>query len=173
MPDVATLALFTAACAVLTATPGPDMLLIASRSMSQGRAAGFMTYVGIATGSYLQALAAAYGLSQLFLLVPAAYDALRWAGAAYLDSTEGDEPVDRGFKIWDWSRAGLHDVLGAAVLKRDAHWAGPRIHGPVGTGRQCGQVDGERVARRQAGTHQGKAPVRQIDLGQHRAAQGA
>lgn len=84
MPDFATLALFTAACAVLTATPGPDMLLIASRSMSQGRTAGFMTYAGIATGSYLQALAAAYGLSQLFLLVPAAYDALRWAGAAYL-----------------------------------------------------------------------------------------
>jgi threonine/homoserine/homoserine lactone efflux protein len=84
MPDVATLALFTAACAVLTATPGPDMLLIASRSMGQGRAAGFMTYAGIATGSYLQALAAAYGLSQLFLIVPAAYDALRWAGAAYL-----------------------------------------------------------------------------------------
>lgn len=84
MLDVPTLALFTAACAVLTATPGPDMLLIASRSMSQGRTAGFMTYAGIATGSYLQALAAAYGLSQLFLLVPAAYDALRWAGAAYL-----------------------------------------------------------------------------------------
>lgn len=84
MLDFATLALFTAACAVLTATPGPDMLLIASRSMGQGRAAGFMTYAGIATGSYLQALAAAYGLSQLFLLVPAAYDALRWVGAAYL-----------------------------------------------------------------------------------------
>ncbi|WP_332683765.1 LysE family translocator [Bosea sp. (in: a-proteobacteria)] len=84
MPDLATLMLFTAACAVLTATPGPDMLLIASRSLGQGRLAGFVTYAGIATGSYLQALAAAYGLSQLFLLVPAAYDALRWAGAAYL-----------------------------------------------------------------------------------------
>lgn len=84
MLDLTTLALFTAACAVLTATPGPDMLLIASRSLGQGRTAGFMTYAGIATSSYLQALAAAYGLSQLFLLVPAAYDALRWAGAAYL-----------------------------------------------------------------------------------------
>ncbi|KUL96593.1 amino acid transporter [Bosea sp. WAO] len=84
MPDLATLALFTLACAVLTATPGPDMLLIASRSLGQGRAAGFMTYAGIAAGSYLQALAAAYGLSKLFLLVPTAYDALRWAGAAYL-----------------------------------------------------------------------------------------
>lgn len=84
MPDLATLALFTAACAVLTATPGPDMLLIASRSLGQGRAAGFLTYAGIATGSYLQAFAAALGLSQLFLMVPAAYDLLRWIGAAYL-----------------------------------------------------------------------------------------
>jgi threonine/homoserine/homoserine lactone efflux protein len=84
MPDLQTLALFTAACAVLTATPGPDMLLIASRSLSQGRAAGFLTYAGSATGSYLQAFATALGLSQLFLLVPMAYDILRWIGAAYL-----------------------------------------------------------------------------------------
>lgn len=84
MPDLPTLMLFTAACAVLTATPGPDMLLIASRSLGQGRAAGFLTYAGIAAGSYLQAFAAAFGLSQLFLLVPVAYDVLRWAGAAYL-----------------------------------------------------------------------------------------
>ena len=84
MPDLQTLALFTAACVVLTITPGPDMLLIASRSLSQGRAAGFLTYAGIATGSYLQAFATAFGLSQLFLMVPAAYDILRWVGAAYL-----------------------------------------------------------------------------------------
>lgn len=84
MPDIATLVLFVGAAAVLTATPGPDMLLIASRSLSQGRAAGFLTYAGIATGSYLQSFAAAFGLSQLFLLVPWAYDALRWIGAAYL-----------------------------------------------------------------------------------------
>lgn len=84
MPDFATLALFAAACFVLTATPGPDMLLIASRSLGQGRMAGFVTYAGIAAGSYLQAFAAAFGLSRLFLLVPAAYDILCWAGAAYL-----------------------------------------------------------------------------------------
>lgn len=84
MQDLQTLVLFTAACAVLTATPGPDMLLIASRSLSQGRVAGFLTYSGIAAGSYLQAFAAAFGLSQLFILVPAAYDILRWVGAAYL-----------------------------------------------------------------------------------------
>ena len=36
MLDLSTLALFTAAAAVLTATPGPDMLLIASRSLNGG-----------------------------------------------------------------------------------------------------------------------------------------
>lgn len=84
MPDTATLLLFAAACLALTITPGPDMMLIASRSLSQGRFAGLLTYLGIATGCYLQALAVAFGLSQLFLLVPAAYDVLRWIGAAYL-----------------------------------------------------------------------------------------
>ncbi len=84
MPDFSTLVLFAAAAVVLTATPGPDMLLIASRSISQGRTAGFLTFGGIAFGTYCHALAAALGLSQLFLTVPIAYEIVRWAGCAYL-----------------------------------------------------------------------------------------
>ncbi|TAJ31831.1 MAG: LysE family translocator, partial [Reyranella sp.] len=59
MPDLATLLLFSTACLALTATPGPDMLLIASRSASQGKAAGFATLAGIQVGTYCHALAAA------------------------------------------------------------------------------------------------------------------
>lgn len=84
MVDLATLALFGLAALALTMTPGPDMLLIASRSASEGRAAGFATLAGIQAGTYCHALAAAFGLSQLFLIVPHAYDAVRYAGAAYL-----------------------------------------------------------------------------------------
>jgi threonine/homoserine/homoserine lactone efflux protein len=84
MPDLSAIMLFAAASVVLTATPGPDMLLIASRSISQGRTAGFLTYVGIALGTYCHALAAALGLSQLFMTVPIAYEIVRWAGCAYL-----------------------------------------------------------------------------------------
>lgn len=84
MPDFATLALFAAAALALCATPGPDMLLIASRSVSQGKASGFATLAGIQVGTYCHALAAALGLSQLFLVVPVAYDAIRYVGAAYL-----------------------------------------------------------------------------------------
>jgi threonine/homoserine/homoserine lactone efflux protein len=36
MPDITTLILLATACVALTASPGPDMLLIASRSVSQG-----------------------------------------------------------------------------------------------------------------------------------------
>lgn len=84
MPDFATLSLFALACLALTVTPGPDMLLIASRSLSQGRAAGFASLAGIQCGTYCHALAAAFGLSQLFVAVPMAYDAVRYAGAVYL-----------------------------------------------------------------------------------------
>lgn len=84
MPDFATLALFAAAALALCATPGPDMLLIASRSVSQGKASGFATLAGIQVGTYCHALAAALGLSQLFLVVPVTYDVVRYAGAAYL-----------------------------------------------------------------------------------------
>lgn len=84
MPDLNTLLLFSIAALALTVTPGPDMLLIASRSAAQGRSAGFATWAGIAVGTYAHAIAAALGLSQLFLLVPIAYDIVRLAGAAYL-----------------------------------------------------------------------------------------
>jgi threonine/homoserine/homoserine lactone efflux protein len=84
MLDLPTLALFALACLVLTMTPGPDMLMIASRSISQGRKAGFATLAGIQAGTYVHALAAALGLSQLLVAMPMAYDVVRWAGAAYL-----------------------------------------------------------------------------------------
>jgi threonine/homoserine/homoserine lactone efflux protein len=84
MPELATLMVFAAACLALTASPGPDMLLIASRSASQGRWAGFASLAGIQAGTYCHALAVAFGLSQLLVAVPMAYDAVRYAGAAYL-----------------------------------------------------------------------------------------
>jgi threonine/homoserine/homoserine lactone efflux protein len=104
MPGLSTLALFAVACLALTATPGPDMLLIASRSASQGRTAGFASLAGIQAGTYCHALAAAFGLSQLFLAVPLAYDAVRYAGAAYL--------LYLSWKAFRSTGAALHPIAG-------------------------------------------------------------
>lgn len=79
-----TLGMFTLASLVLAMTPGPDMMLFASRSMTQGRKAGFAALSGAMLGCFCQAVAAGLGLSKLFLLVPLAFDAVRLAGAGYL-----------------------------------------------------------------------------------------
>lgn len=84
MPDYDTLMLFLVASVALVITPGPDMLLVTSRSIAQGPRSGLATYLGIATGSYLHAAFLAVGLSQLFLALPFAYDVVRVVGAGYL-----------------------------------------------------------------------------------------
>lgn len=84
MTTLATLALFASAALALSCTPGPDMLLIVSRSVAQGRGAGLATLLGVQAGVYCHAGAAALGLSRLLAAVPAAYDAVRFAGAGYL-----------------------------------------------------------------------------------------
>ena len=82
--DISLLWIFAIACVALAATPGPDMLLVAARSVEQGRKAWFAALAGVQVGTYCHALAAALGLAQLFVVYPIAYDAVRYAGAAYL-----------------------------------------------------------------------------------------
>ncbi len=43
------------------------------------------------------------------------HPALRWSGHGYLDSNEGNEPVDTAFKEWDWSRCQLADGSTAVI----------------------------------------------------------
>jgi threonine/homoserine/homoserine lactone efflux protein len=76
--------LFCAACAALVATPGPNVLYLVSRTIGQGRDAGFVSLLGTTCGSGLHVVAAAFGLSALLMAVPLAYDAMRCAGALYL-----------------------------------------------------------------------------------------
>jgi threonine/homoserine/homoserine lactone efflux protein len=73
-----------AAGLALNLTPGPDMLYVAARSTSEGRAAGIISSLGIATGTLVHITAVALGLSALLLAVPVAYTAVRVAGAIYL-----------------------------------------------------------------------------------------
>ena len=78
------LGLFVVAGLLLNVTPGPDVLYIVGRSASQGRSAGFVSALGIGAGGLLHILAAVAGVSTLMMRLPAAYDVVRWLGAAYL-----------------------------------------------------------------------------------------
>src|SRR5215212_163887 len=84
MHDSANLLVFMAATLALNLTPGPDMLYVIARSAGEGRAAGVVSALGIAAGTLVHMFAVALGLSGVLLAVPMAYDAVRYAGAAYL-----------------------------------------------------------------------------------------
>jgi len=60
------------------------MLFLVSRTLAQGRAAGFVSLAGTSSGFALHALAAAFGLSALLAAVPLAFEVVKWAGALYL-----------------------------------------------------------------------------------------
>lgn len=65
-------------------TPGPNMIYLVSRSITQGRRAGMVSLGGVALGFMAYLLAANLGLSVVFLAVPALYVAVKLAGALYL-----------------------------------------------------------------------------------------
>lgn len=78
------LALFALASLLLAATPGPVWLFLISRTLAQGRRAGYFSMFGVAAGLALHAAFAALGLTVVLLAVPLAFDAIKLAGAAYL-----------------------------------------------------------------------------------------
>ncbi|WP_367046056.1 LysE family translocator [Streptomyces sp. Je 1-332] len=65
-------------------TPGPNMMYLVSRSITQGRRAGAISLAGVAVGFIIYLTAANLGLSLVFLAVPQLYLAVKLAGAAYL-----------------------------------------------------------------------------------------
>jgi threonine/homoserine/homoserine lactone efflux protein len=84
MPSASALLGFALVSFGLALTPGPNMIYLISRSITQGPAAGIVSLGGVALGFVFYMLCAAFGITALLLAIPLAYDALRFAGAAYL-----------------------------------------------------------------------------------------
>jgi threonine/homoserine/homoserine lactone efflux protein len=68
----------------LVLTPGPNMIYLVSRSVTQGRRAGLVSLTGVAAGFLVYLAAAVAGIATVFALVPGVYLAIKLAGAAYL-----------------------------------------------------------------------------------------
>nr|WP_197980244.1 MULTISPECIES: LysE family translocator [unclassified Rhizobium] len=84
LPSLPTLIAFTLAILLLAVTPGPDMTLWISRSLREGRAAGFMTLVGTNLGITVHTMLVAFGVAALIVASPTAFLILKTGGAAYL-----------------------------------------------------------------------------------------
>lgn len=84
MADTTTLLAFVAAALVLLLTPGPGVMYVVTRSVSQGQRAGLVSVLGLATGALVHVLAAAAGLSVVVATSATAFTFVKLAGAAYL-----------------------------------------------------------------------------------------
>jgi len=75
---------FVIAGILLNLTPGTDTFYILSQSMANGKKAGFLSALGISTGSIIHTVFATLGLSFILAESQLAFDILKYAGAIYL-----------------------------------------------------------------------------------------
>ena len=108
--NTTTLLTFLAACTLLAVTPGPGVIYIVTRTLSQGRAAGASSVAGVACGNMLNATGAAVGLATLFAVSSLAFTLVKFAGAAYL--------IWLGIKLL---RKGANSDVAAAPVVVKAH----------------------------------------------------
>jgi threonine/homoserine/homoserine lactone efflux protein len=84
VPSTTTVLLFALATLILTVSPGPGVIYVVTRSLAQGRRAGFASMFGIESGEVIWMFAAATGVAALLAASANALTFLRFAGAAYL-----------------------------------------------------------------------------------------
>lgn len=84
LPDLTVLLTFTVASLILAITPGPDMTLFMSKTLTQGRKAGLAAVLGATSGLVIHTVLASVGVSALLAASELAFSILKLAGAAYL-----------------------------------------------------------------------------------------
>ncbi|WP_319942404.1 LysE family translocator [Nocardia aurantia] len=97
-----------AAALAMVLTPGPNMMYLVSRTVSQGRRAGLISLTGVAAGFLVYLTAAAVGITAIFAVVPELYLAVKLAGALYL-----------GWLAWKTLRPGGISAFAPSELPAD------------------------------------------------------
>ena len=75
---------FALAALILVVSPGPNMIYLISRTLTQGRKAGLISLVGVICGFLFHIIMVSYGLTAILFAVPFAYTILKTLGAIYL-----------------------------------------------------------------------------------------
>ena len=79
-----TLLYFLGASVALTIAPGPDNIFVLTQGIARGRKPAIVTALGMCSGISIHTTAAAFGISAVFYSSVAAFNAVKYAGAAYL-----------------------------------------------------------------------------------------
>jgi threonine/homoserine/homoserine lactone efflux protein len=109
------LILFALAALVLVLSPGPNMIYLISRSITQGRKAGLVSLLGVICGFLFHIIMVSVGLTAVLFAIPLAYTILKTLGVFYLlylayhairpnsksiFETTNDLPNDNNYKLF-------------------------------------------------------------------------
>jgi threonine/homoserine/homoserine lactone efflux protein len=123
---------FLAFAAVLVLIPGPDFAVVTKNTLAGGRRRGRWTALGVTSSNVVQGTAAASGLSALIVRAQPVFEAIKWAGVAYLlflgaqavrsairgeyPPVEVGEPPATGVAFGGWRQGFLSNVTNPKVL---------------------------------------------------------
>lgn len=78
------LLLFGLAALIMVLSPGPNMIYLISRSLSQGKNAGIVSLFGVMCGFLFHILMVSFGLTAIFFAIPYAFVVVKFLGVGYL-----------------------------------------------------------------------------------------
>lgn len=84
MPDIGSIITFGIASIALLLIPGPAVIYILNRSVSDGREVGLAAVAGLELGNFVHVIAASAGLSAVLATSATAFNTVKWLGAGYL-----------------------------------------------------------------------------------------
>ena len=123
---ISTFGAFLAVAVVVVLVPGPDFAVVTRNTLVGGRRRGWATALGVAASNAVQGLAAAAGLGALVVRSQPLFEAIRWAGVAYLaylavqalrSAWRGDYRVEEGGRAGAGLRQGfLSNITNPKVL---------------------------------------------------------
>jgi threonine/homoserine/homoserine lactone efflux protein len=105
------LLIFIIAAFGLVITPGPNMIYLISRSISQGKRAGIISLSGVIVGFLFHVIMVSFGLTAILMAVPFAYTFLKWLGVGYLL-----------YLAWNAIKPGSKSVFETTSLEDDSNF---------------------------------------------------
>ena len=84
MPSIDSIIAFAIASLALLIIPGPAVLYVINRSISDGRSTALAAVAGLEIGNFMHVVAATLGLSAVIAASATAFGVVKWIGAGYL-----------------------------------------------------------------------------------------
>jgi threonine/homoserine/homoserine lactone efflux protein len=117
---------------LLVLIPGPDFAVVTKNALAGGRRRGSWASAGVATSNFVQGTAAACGLSAVIMRAQPVFEAIKWAGAAYLvflgaqairsairgryELSDGGQSAAAGRPFVGWRQGFLSNITNPKVL---------------------------------------------------------